>query len=146
MATPEPCQALTATVAREWSMGYTMVYGSVRLARIHARRHLINWQWPGDVQDAVLIVSELVTNAISHGWKRGHELSLRLAVLEDGSLLIDVSDPGRAFPRFGERIESGEGDERGRGLRVVRELGGEVGWFLRQHCGKTVRVRLASFE
>ncbi|WP_189719052.1 ATP-binding protein, partial [Streptomyces chryseus] len=116
---------------------------AVRLTRIHTRRQLTLWAWPGDVQDAVLIVSELVTNAVHHGRKAGHELWLRLAVLEDASLLIDVSDPVEAFAGFGAHPEPAEGGERGRGLRLVRDLGGEITWFLRRHRGKTVRVRLA---
>ncbi|WP_051338124.1 ATP-binding protein [Streptomyces flavidovirens] len=137
-------QGLYAPFVRERSTGYPMTAGAVRLARIHTRRQLTMWRWPGDVQDAVLIVSELVTNAVHHGRKVGHELWVRLAVLEDGALLIDVSDPVEAFARFGEDGEPAEGDERGRGLRLVRDVGGEVSWFLRRHCGKTVRVRLAS--
>ncbi len=136
-------QAVYAPVVRERSAGYPMGSSAVRLARIHVRRQLTVWRWRGDVQDAVLIVSELVTNAVHHGRKVGHELWLRLAVLEDGSLLIDVSDPVGAFARFGECEEPADDQERGRGLRVVRELGGEITWFLREHCGKTVRVRLS---
>ncbi|MGW7196230.1 ATP-binding protein [Streptomyces chryseus] len=136
-------QGVYAPVVRECSAGYPMTAAAARLARIRVRRRLTLWAWPGDVQDAVLVVSELVTNAVHHGHKAGHELWLRLAVLEDGSLLIDVSDPVEVFPRFGAHPEPAEGEERGRGLRLVRGLGGEVGWFLRRHRGKTVRVRLA---
>ncbi|GAA1543367.1 hypothetical protein GCM10009730_60510 [Streptomyces albidochromogenes] len=139
----DPGQGVYAPVVREWSAGYPMAAGAVRLTRIHTRRQLTLWAWPGDVQDAVLIVSELVTNALHHGRKPGHELWVRLAVLEDGALLVDVSDPVEAFPRFGAWVEPGDGEERGRGLWVVRDLGGEITWFLRRHCGKTVRVRLA---
>ncbi|MFI5807277.1 ATP-binding protein [Streptomyces sp. NPDC051561] len=132
----------SSAVALEWRMGYTMVEGSVRLVRIHVRRNLVLWQWPGDVQDATLIASELAANAVRHGWVHGHELWLRLAVLDGGELLIDVSDPVRHFPAGGERSDPGEDAESGRGLHVVRALGGEISWFLREHCGKTVRVGL----
>lgn len=140
----DPGPGVYAPSVRERSTGCPMTAGAVRLARIRARRQLTMWGWPGDVQDAVLIVSELAANAVHHGRKPGHELWVRLAVLEDGALLIDVSDPVGAFPGFGACGEPGDGDERGRGLRVVRDLGGEISWFLRPYCGKTVRVRLAA--
>ncbi|MBT2489062.1 ATP-binding protein [Streptomyces sp. ISL-96] len=128
----------------EWSMGYAMVYASVALARRHALRRLAMWGWAGDTYDAVLIVSELVSNAISHGRRVGHELSLRLATLECGTLVIEVSDPVADFPGFDRCSEPGEDAESGRGLLVVRLLGGEVTWYPRPHIGKTVRVSLPS--
>ncbi|MFE4536549.1 ATP-binding protein [Streptomyces scopuliridis] len=132
----------TVSVAREWSMNYTMVHGSVRLARIHVRRHLTVMRWRGDVEDAALIVSELVTNAINHGRISGHLLTVRAAVLEDGGLFIDVSEPVGAFPRFTE-LSCPPGDvEGGRGLAVVHGLGASLSWFLRQGDGKTVRAQL----
>ncbi|WP_308376191.1 ATP-binding protein [Streptomyces sp. ISL-99] len=136
-----------APVFCEWSMGYTMVEGSVGLARIHTRRQLTTWNWTGDVQDAAIIVSELVTNAVWHAHKRGHVLGLRLAVLEDHTLVIDVSDPIAAFPGFTHAdrpAAPSDQDERGRGLLVARALGAEVTWFLRRHIGKTVRATLTA--
>lgn len=132
----------TVSVAREWSMDYTMVYGSVALTRLHARRYLVLMGWRGDVEDAALMVSELVSNAIDHGRIPEHLLTLRLAVLEDGGLLIDVSDPVDAFPRFGEAMEPGEADERGRGLLMVQCLGGRLSWHPRHDYGKTVRAHV----
>lgn len=123
-------------------MGYTMVYGSVALTRTHARRRLAAWGWTGDAYDAVLIVSELVSNAINHGKRVGHELCLKLALLEEGTLVIEVSDPVAELPGFGGGLEPGEDDECGRGLLVVRQLAGDVTWFTRPHVGKTVRVTL----
>lgn len=132
----------SAPVAREWFMNYSMVDKVVPLVRLHARRQLAMWRWPGDQQDSTLIVSELVTNAISHGRVAGHMLSLRLAVLEDGALLIDVSDPVPGFAPSRERRGIDHESEYGRGLGVVEALGGAVSWFLREDGGKTVRVHL----
>ncbi|MGW6604042.1 ATP-binding protein [Streptomyces sp. NPDC055036] len=132
----------TVPVACEWSMNYTMVHGSVRLARIHVRRHLTVMRWRGDVEDAVLIVSELVSNAINHGHVSGHLLTVRAAVLEDGGLVIDVSDPVGAFPHFTE-LSCPPGDvEDGRGLPLIHGLGASLSWFLRHGDGKTVRAQL----
>ncbi|WP_028810999.1 ATP-binding protein [Streptomyces flavidovirens] len=123
-------------------MGYTMVYASVALTRRHALRRLAIWGWAGDTYDAVLIVSELVSNAINHGRRVGHELRLRLVMLECGALVIEVSDPVADFPGFDTFSEPEEDAESGRGLFVMRRLGGEVTWHPRPHVGKTVRVSL----
>lgn len=121
-----------------------MTRAAARLARLHTRRRLTSWQWQGDIDDAVLVVSELVANAARHGKVAGHHLWLRLAVAEDGGLIVDVSDPNPAFPGFGSRAAAAGASlgEDGRGLLVVRELAHEVGWFLRPEQGKTVRARI----
>ncbi|WP_405993289.1 ATP-binding protein [Streptomyces sp. NBC_00986] len=72
---------------------------SVRLARTHTRRRLTLWNWPGDIEDAVLVTSELVANAVRHGKVPGREVWLRVAVDEENAALtIDVSDPTPVFP------------------------------------------------
>ncbi|MFF9897740.1 ATP-binding protein [Streptomyces longispororuber] len=134
--------ALTAPVAREWSTDLAMFYRDVALARAYVRRQLLAWKWDGDVEDAVLILSELVTNAVHHARVVGQALRLHVAMLEDGSLLIDVSDPVPAFPGFQAPAVPGAEEERGRGLPLVRALGGEVSWFPRHGGGKTVRAHV----
>ncbi|MFC9126631.1 ATP-binding protein [Streptomyces sp. NPDC057099] len=103
-----------ALLTHDWSMGYPMTLRSVRLARLH--------------------------NAVLHGRVVGHELWLRQAVLEDGRLSIEVSDPVRAFPE----VREWAGGETGRGLLVVSRIAEELDWFLREEVGKTVRARLAA--
>ncbi|MFF5563572.1 ATP-binding protein [Streptomyces sp. NPDC012623] len=130
--------AETFSVAREWSLKYTMVPGSVRLARIHVRRHVTAMGWRGDVEDAVLIASELVSNAIAHARVPEELLTVRAAVLDEGALLVDVSDPVCCFGAVGGE---GEEAESGRGLVIARGLGAFVSWFLREGGGgKTVRA------
>ncbi|MGW0826387.1 ATP-binding protein [Streptomyces sp. NPDC002845] len=131
-----------ALLTHDWSMGYPMTLRSVRLARLHVRRRLTMWMWTGDIDDAVLVTSELVANAVRHAKVTGHELWLRLAELEDGGLLIDVSDPLRVFPE----VAAEPGAEDGRGLLVVSGIAAELDWFLRADVGKTVRARLTRPE
>ncbi|MBA2949584.1 ATP-binding protein [Streptomyces himalayensis] len=69
-----------------------------------------------------------------------------VAALEDECLVIEVSDPVPAFSRFDEVIKAGPEDERGRGLHLIRQFGGEVTWFLRESGGKTVRAVLQPCE
>ncbi|MEV0633606.1 ATP-binding protein [Streptomyces sp. NPDC050619] len=135
MPNPQPPTLLT----HDWTLGYPMTPRSVRLARLHTRRRLTMWLWPGDIDDAVLVTSELVANAVRHARLPGHELWLRITELEDRALNIDVSDPVRVFPAIRQEPEG----EDGRGLLVVAQLAAELDWFLRADVGKTVRARLA---
>ncbi|MGA4839529.1 ATP-binding protein [Streptomyces sp. G45] len=124
-----------------WSASYPMTPSAARLARLHTRRRLASWRWHGDIDDAVLVVSELVANAARHGRVPGRHAWLRLAVVEGGGLVVDVSDAVAGFPGFpgGAAGAMGEG---GRGLIVVRQLAHDVSWFPRDGGGKTVRARL----
>jgi len=130
-------------VIHDWSLGYTMVRASLPLVRLHAKRRLELWCWPGAHEDAILVVSELVANAVNHARVVGHEVRLRLAVTEDGALSIEVSDPVPDFPGFDHTPALDEMDEGGRGLGVVRALAAELAWSPRRHVGKTVRARVA---
>ncbi|WP_425838359.1 ATP-binding protein [Streptomyces fractus] len=123
-------------------MDYSMVHGCVPLARHHVQRELTAWQWAGDQNNAAVIVSELVTNAINHARVAGHTLCVRLALLEDSSILIEVADPVGAFRNFDEYITGDSDKECGRGLLIIRALGGNLSWSPRTTRGKTVRVRL----
>ena len=133
-------------LARSWSTECALTPRAVRLARTLTRTHLTVLGWTGDVDTAVLVVSELVTNAVRHACVPGRVAWLRLALLEGGDLLVDVSDPVAGFRRGdGMDLPPTDGDEGGRGLHLLRQLG-ELTWFLRGGAvpedGKTVRVRL----
>ncbi|WP_282699444.1 ATP-binding protein [Streptomyces sp. CC219B] len=133
---------MSTAPTHDWSTSYPLTPRSVRVARLHTRRRLTMWQWPGDIDDAVLVTSELVANAVRHGRLPGHELWLHLTVSDGGALNIDVSDPLRRFPVIGEgRLE--DESEGGRGLLLVARLAVELDWFLRADVGKTVRARMA---
>jgi anti-sigma regulatory factor (Ser/Thr protein kinase) len=124
-------------VSQEWSTPCDPNPRAVALARTRTRTHLTVLGWAGGIEDAVLVVSELVTNAVRHAHAPGRVPWLRLAVLEDGGLLVDVSDPVDGF------VPQGDREEGGRGLHLAGELG-ELSWFLRSapEFGKTVRVHL----
>lgn len=103
---------------------YPMTVHAPRRARTDARMLLLALGWDGDVDDATLAVSELVANAYQHANTAGPELRLRLAVLTDGALLLEVSDP---LPGFMPRIPH---PERGRGLPLLDRLAKRVDWYL----------------
>ncbi|GGU42883.1 ATPase [Lentzea flava] len=75
------------------------------------------------VEDAELLVTELVSNAYDHGKP---PIRLRLCQLPNSSLHIDVEDGDRThLPRL--RV-SGPNAERGRGLVLVDQLSREWGF------------------
>ncbi|MEV0778173.1 SpoIIE family protein phosphatase [Streptomyces sp. NPDC050433] len=76
-----------------------------------------------------LVVSELVTNAIRYG-----ETPIRLRLIRDRNLLIEVSDGSSTAPHLRRARSSDEG---GRGLLLVAQL--TQGWGTRQtYTGKTI--------
>ena len=86
--------------------------------------------------EAELIVSELVTNAVRHGRTR---CRLRLTSRRR-ALTIEVADDGPGVPAS-RRARSGH--ESGRGLALVRALSRGLRTTRHPHGGKTVRAVLA---
>jgi anti-sigma regulatory factor (Ser/Thr protein kinase) len=75
---------------------------------------------PRRLEDAQLLVSELVTNAIRHAGLDDHDLIRLVVVTGDHALRIEVCDPGSGF----EVTEPAPDPARpsGWGLYLVREL------------------------
>lgn len=91
-------------------------------ARTLAREALRRWRIadPGDFGDIVLMVDELVTNAVLHG---SGPVGLRLSI--DGRRVLgEVSD---ASPLVPEPCDPGADAEAGRGLLLVTALAAEFG-------------------
>ncbi|CBG70264.1 conserved hypothetical protein [Streptomyces scabiei 87.22] len=112
--------------------------GAVRDARAVVRRQLHAWDLDALGDITVLLVSELVTNALRHATG---PIGVRLVrpAGPSGALLVEVSDPLPDPPR--ERAADVD-DESGRGLRLVacssRAWGTRPG-----EAGKTVWFELA---
>jgi CheY-like chemotaxis protein/anti-sigma regulatory factor (Ser/Thr protein kinase) len=87
----------------------------VALARRFVAEQCRDWGCGDVVEDAQLVVSELVTNALIHGQSR---CQLR-AGLSDAALRLQVVDSGAGMP---DPQIAGEGDEHGRGLLLVSAL------------------------
>ncbi len=81
---------------------------------------LTAWRLPGELcADAVLLVSELATNAVRHAL--GTRFLCGVGLLGVGCLRLEVHDQdrsGRVLPR----CEPGPDDEGGRGLLLVEQL------------------------
>ncbi|XVQ12721.1 ATP-binding protein [Spirillospora sp. CA-255316] len=95
---------------------------SVVLARELVRYALTTWNHQRDlVHDSMLVMSEIVTNAVSAA--RGSQIRLRCAQRE-GAPLLECWDPSPALP-----IVSGASamDEHGRGLAIIAAYAAEMG-------------------
>ncbi|MFI1357083.1 ATP-binding protein [Streptomyces sp. NPDC020898] len=111
---------------------------SVGLARRRVRDHLADWGHDADdpaLADAVLLVSELATNAVRHGPLLEREFEVAVTALADGSCLIEVSDESATEPRL---RSVNEWEEHGRGLHLVEHLATTWGVWSRGKHGKTV--------
>lgn len=111
-----------------------------RLARLAVRSALVRWRIDDDElrYAALLIVSELVTNALRHG---GGELMHLEVRLEPTRLTIAVRDTAAALPA----ARSAEDDEEtGRGLAIVEGVSDEWGVEQLGARGKRVWAQLST--
>jgi anti-sigma regulatory factor (Ser/Thr protein kinase) len=98
--------------------------------RSQARQHLVQWQSPEQVDDTLLVITELVENVVQHT-DDGGELAVRRS---GDTVRIEVSDTSTRTPQPRPPDPRRIG---GRGLLVVAAI--TVGWGARRHeNGKTV--------
>jgi hypothetical protein len=99
-------------------------------ARALVRIALADWGLGGVLDDALVIVTELVANAV----KLGDVFHLSLTRRDD-AVLIEVRDASEALPdrrrRSVDRVD-------GRGLLLVEGCSKDWGWRLEEQGGKTV--------
>jgi len=105
-------------------------------ARGQVRAVIRDWDVPVDASTAVLLTSELVTNAIRH--EVSGTITLTIAC-PCGQLRIDVHDSSYSLPVV---LEAAADAEAGRGLMLVATLSDEWG-FYRTPAGKAVYFTLA---
>lgn len=113
-------------------------------ARRFAAATLDEWGCGELEDDAVLICSELTTNAVVHGRTRpegeGEHIRLDLTWQPGKALIIEVEDNSTASPA---PRDSGASAESGRGLGLVASLADQwASWLNRDGRGKKVWVCL----
>ncbi|MCH5675281.1 SpoIIE family protein phosphatase [Streptomyces gilvus] len=99
---------------------------SVATARSFVRDTLQGWGFADIVDDAVVLTSELVTNAVVHAGTSADVLCLRT----DEGVRVEVADryPEREIPLQGHPVTMGSPDrEGGRGLQLCAALAGRWG-------------------
>ncbi|WSQ11315.1 ATP-binding protein [Streptomyces sp. NBC_01231] len=141
MQTPRPPLSTTAAPKDiEWRLPRHP--RSVRRARTLLQEQATSWKLPDDVTEtAVLLLSELMTNAYRHAKVApGREIWARCA-LDDERVRVWVTDANDTLPA--PRNASPD-DESGRGLALVATLADDWGAAPRGHgIGKTVWFELA---
>src|SRR6516225_6284778 len=105
-------------------------------ARRQVQAAIRTWDIPVDLHVAVLLTSELVTNAIRHEVTGIVMLAITCSC---GQLRVDVHDTSRVLPM---RVDAPVDAEAGRGLMLVTTLSAEWG-FYRTPAGKAVYFTLA---
>ena len=114
-------------------------------ARRWVRDAIRSWQVPVDLDAALLLTSELVTNAIRHEAGQAGQAgqgvqAVMLAIASSrGRLRVDVHDTSRSLPAVAVVPADAE---TGRGLLLVETLSDEWG-FYRTPAGKAVYFTLA---
>ena len=105
------------------------------------RGHLVDaaraWGF-GDLHDLEIVVSELVTNAITH---TGGADSVECRLLAPGEVEVAVRDGSADLPRT---VAPYEHHTRGHGLVIVESIAQEWGVRERSATGKTVWARLVA--
>ncbi|MGH3331828.1 MAG: SpoIIE family protein phosphatase [Nocardioidaceae bacterium] len=105
-------RATTGSLSRRFESFEVAVTEARRVVAEHLRAHRL----PVDVvEDAVLVTSELVTNAMLHG---AAPVDLRVHA-DHSRVLLEVQDRGSFQPR---RVRPTPDDEHGRGLQIVAAL------------------------
>ncbi len=108
-------------------------------ARRRVTRRLELWGVPQEVRDAaVLVVSELVTNAVIHTGSGEVVCEVSLGA---GSLRVEVLDDGGGW-RGPRRQDAGPRRECGRGLALVEQLADAWGVLPRATGGRAVWAAL----
>ena len=110
---------------------------AVAEARKQVRATVAVWDVPVDIETAELLVSELVTNAVTYDGAGPVVVAVRVA---RGRLRVDVHDSSGAMPT--PKTDAPVDAEDGRGLLLVDTLADEWGYY-RTPGGKAVYFSLA---
>ena len=112
-------------------------------ARSFTRHALACWDLAELTDDAQVIVSELLANAIRHGrpgqhgrrWPAGTVAPALWLLRQANGIMCVVTDPSDLVPALKQPLDS---DECGRGLHVVHALSDHWGWTRLSDRGKAV--------
>ncbi|WP_084258867.1 ATP-binding protein [Microtetraspora malaysiensis] len=110
---------------------------SASAARDFTAHTLGGWGLGGLIDDAQLVVSELVTNALRHALSAVPDAHIQLRLLTQGPhVLCAVHDPSERAPLPGPSDD--EFAESGRGLHLIEAVSLTWGWILIRGRGKIV--------
>jgi anti-sigma regulatory factor (Ser/Thr protein kinase) len=131
-----PVSQLPGTAFRECRVRLPATLAAAAQARMEIDMTVCAWQVPVDTEVAVLLTSELVANAVTHG---AGEYVILAVSCDRNEFRVDVHDASGDLPV----LEDVPADaETGRGLLLVTSLSTEWG-FYRTPAGKAVYFVLA---
>ena len=131
-----PQKPLRPTVLQKRCVTLAAEPAAVGAARNQVQATIQAWEIPVDASIAVLLTSELVTNAIRH--EKGDTITLVITCAY-GQLHVDVHDTSRTLP---VPMDGSPDAEAGRGLVIVASLCSSWGHY-RTPTGKAVYFTLA---
>jgi anti-sigma regulatory factor (Ser/Thr protein kinase) len=140
MAKEHPMNVIMAARTAElhqWRVPLAAAPDAAAEARKQIRAAIWAWDLPVDLDVAVLLTSELVTNAITH--TASETVSLAIVAAGEG-LRVDVHDVSPCLPVM---LDAAADAETGRGLKLVASLSDEWGYY-RTPAGKAVYFTLGS--
>jgi len=114
-------------------------------ARRHTAAILGAWQIdPDTVDTALLLVSEIITNAVTATTALPRHTTTSTPITQtlhcqDGQIIIEITDPSPHPPVL---TDTGPDAETGRGLLLVHALAKEWTWHNQPDDGKTIRCAL----
>jgi len=125
-ALPADDRTRSSVITARAAASFAPLGRSVATARSFVRDTLQGWGFADIVDDAVVLTSELVTNAVVHAGTTADVLCLR----SDDGVRIEVADhyPEREIPLQANSLSMGNPDrEGGRGLQLCAALAGRWG-------------------
>jgi anti-sigma regulatory factor (Ser/Thr protein kinase) len=131
-----PQKPLRPTVLQKRCVTLAAEPAAAGAARSQVQATIQAWEIPVDASIAVLLTSELVTNAIRH--EKGDTITLVITCAY-GQLHVDVHDTSRTLP---VPMDGSPDAEAGRGLVIVASLCSSWGHY-RTPTGKAVYFTLA---
>jgi anti-sigma regulatory factor (Ser/Thr protein kinase) len=137
---PAPPSGYRGIVPGDWPLQDTLELGSlpgaVPCARLHVRHVLWEWGITRVTENAELLVSELMTNAVAAPQPEDQISPVRIWLLADRTrVLILVWD---ASPQQPVPVNADEDAESGRGLLLVEAISERWDWYFPQRTGGKV--------
>ncbi|MEV4616770.1 ATP-binding protein [Kitasatospora sp. NPDC049258] len=139
MMTSKPASTADAL---SWHESFRAVPDTVPVVRARVRCEVRRWGYSDVVvDDAELVVAELVSNAVIHGCNGADGQFEVILAARAGGLEIMVGDPSSQLPT---RVETVEDDDHGRGLVLVHALSAQWETVVGPGEGKRIWALIAA--
>ncbi|MFG2305285.1 ATP-binding protein [Actinacidiphila glaucinigra] len=143
-ATPDWGLALGISTTDFTARAFTSDPRSLKDVRLFVQETIRSWGLEAFIDDLILVVNELTTNAVLHALPADDETHVKawLGITRTGSTVVcAVSDPSSTPPR---PLPPKHLAQEGRGLQVIDALTSQWGYAHTQPAGKTVWARVTA--